>query len=329
MAIDKYEGNLKDSIIVTNTKNIFNILGGLLEMNARLKAGLMILVILGSSLVGCNTTTQEENQPPKKEEQVEQNEIKIEYSNLVDSKTQEEVKAKLLEAGVSEVSINTFLEWVNDFNNRVGTVKAFKDGFTVANISSIDYGDVILEPNKLQNGDLQIDANCRVTAYLLFKDFVEVGAYTDKYDNYLMFDMEAINNDPKYKDIKESKDKFVALFDPVLVDAGTDDKEHIERIQEEWKKRNINFKNDDKISLITLFLHDQYENKRFVGHTGVLIQDGDGLLFVEKYAPESPYQCTKFNAEQEVVDYLLSREDIYGDDTEGKPIVMKNNIVIG
>ena len=63
---------------------------------------------------------------------------------------------------------------------------------------------------------------------------------------------------------------------------------------------------------------------RFVGHTGVLMETEDGLLFVEKYGPAGPFQATKFESRNALEHYLLARPDLYGDETELPPIVLEN-----
>ena len=297
-------------------------------MHKKMKISLMILMITSGSLMGCNVTKLEDNALQNQESTTIQKKEQIKYSNLVDDKTQKEVEQILLKLGVSEQSVDTFIEWVKDFNSKVGRPMAFKEGFTGSDAAQVDYGDVILDTGNSDSDNLQMDTNCRLAAYLLFRDFVNTDTKIDEPDNYLMFDIEAINTDDKYKFIKEEPDKFNAIFNPVLVDKGTDVSKHEKQIQEEWQKRGISFKENTDISLITVFMHDPYENKRFVGHTGVLIKENDDLLFIEKYGPYLPYQCTKFSSEQEVVDYLLSRKDFYGDGTEARPIIMKNNVVI-
>lgn len=62
-----------------------------------------------------------------------------------------------------------------------------------------------------------------------------------------------------------------------------------------------------------------------MGHTGVLVQMQDGLLFVEKYGPLFPFQATKFQNREALKNYLQNRPDLYGDETELKPIIMEND----
>ena len=67
---------------------------------------------------------------------------------------------------------------------------------------------------------------------------------------------------------------------------------------------------------------------RFVGHTGILAETKNGLLFVEKYGPMAPFQATRFQSRDELKEYLLARKDLYGDATELAPIVTENGEVM-
>lgn len=300
-------------------------------MSKRIKISLALLVVLGSSLVGCNEVVEKVEKPTAQEEQLQpetSTEMTIEYTNLIDTATQDSLKGQLLEIGISEEDVATFFEWVKDYNDRVEGIELFKEGFSSLSLPQVNYDPIILEPRRSEINSMSLETNCRLTSFLLFKDFFEVGAYNQIPDNYLMFDIEAINVDPLYEMNKESKEKFITLFNPVVVDAEADIDRHIEQIQEELQRREITYKEGQDISLINLYMHDNYENKRFVGHTAIAIETKEGILLVEKYSPELPFQCTKFNDEQEIVNYFLSRTDIYGDGTEGTPIVMRNNEVI-
>lgn len=251
------------------------------------------------------------------------------YSNLVDDSVKEEVKERLLKAGIPQEDVELFINWVNEYNGQLEEIDLLQKEFALSEGSQITYDDVYLRLD--ENKDeyyTRMDTNCRLTAALLMKDLIKVGDYNQEPDNYLMFDMESIDNDKKYETIKEQRQKFVTLYNPVEVPDNTNMAEHIEKIQEAWKERGITFDEETNASLVTLFLHDPYEHKRFVGHVGVLVEDEEGLMFVEKYGSVSPYQVTKLDSEDELVEYLLNRADLVGDELEGKPIVMKNNQIL-
>ena len=50
------------------------------------------------------------------------------------------------------------------------------------------------------------------------------------------------------------------------------------------------------ISIINGYVPDEENNALFVGHTGVAINTNDGVIFIEKYGFELPYQITKFKS---------------------------------
>lgn len=295
-------------------------------------------ILLASSLVGCGIKESEEKKPINQietdtdisnDDTSDISTKKWMYSNLVDESVQEEVKERLIRAGIPQEDVKLFIDWVNEYNGAVENIDLLQKDFALSEGVQITYDDVYLDLG--EDVDMytpSMDTNCRLTAALLMKDLIQVGDYHEEPDNYLMFDMESIDNDTKYEVIKEIRDKYVTLYNPVEVPENTDFDEHVKKIQEAWAQRQITFNEQTGASLVTLFLHDPYENKRFVGHAGVLIEDEEGLMLVEKYGSFSPYQVTKFNSEQEVAEYLLNRADIMGDGTEGAPIVMINDRVI-
>ena len=77
-----------------------------------------------------------------------------------------------------------------------------------------------------------------------------------------------------------------------------------------------------------MYLHVPEDQARFVGHTGVLVETKEGLLFVEKYSALAPFQATYFKDRAELKTYLLERPDLYGDGSELDPIVMENGGVM-
>lgn len=289
------------------------------------------LVILSSGLVGCQTTSNgndKENVVTEGQQEQGTNENGILYSNLQDEATQKEVADILLAAGVSEEHVATFLDWVKEMNDNIKTAPSMQDGFQYAGADQITYDDVELKQELDENGDFVTDMNCRLTAYLLFNQFVQVNNLQEDYDSYLMFDIEALENEERFASIRDEESKFTTLFNPVAVEEGTTVDDHVKAIQKAWEERGISFEDNEKISLINLYLHMKEDNLRFIGHTGVLVEQEDGLLFIEKYGWNKPFQATKFQNEDELIKYVLGRGDLVGDGTEEPVIVMKNDQVI-
>lgn len=290
------------------------------------KMYLMSCLVMLVALVFTGCKVKDEKKENKDE--VKQEQDGIVYSNLVDEKTQNEVAGYLKEAGVSDDRVSLFLDWVKEMNGNIKTASAFHDGFTSAGSNQVNYDDVTLVNYEGPDGNVITDMNCRLTAYLLYGQFMNATELKEDYDPFLMFDVEAIDQEERFASFRDNKNKFITIFDPVKVKEGSTLEEHMEAIQKAWKERGITMEDNGNISLVTLYLHDTLDNLRFIGHTGVLLKQEDGLMFVEKYGWNMPFQCTKFDNEEELVRYVLDRNDLYGDGSEEPVIVMKNDKVI-
>lgn len=88
-------------------------------------------------------------------------------------------------------------------------------------------------------------------------------------------------------------------------------------------KREVKIDNQGNVSLINIYMNDEIENKMFVGHSVVMIENANEYLIIEKFSPMDPFQISKFSSREDVKKYLLSRNDIYGSDIN--PIVLINN----
>ncbi|WP_341828007.1 DUF4300 family protein [Trueperella pyogenes] len=82
---------------------------------------------------------------------------------------------------------------------------------------------------------------------------------------------------------------------------------------------------DGQISVVSLYVHDTLDAQAysFVGHTGVLVETGDGLLFVEKLAFDAPYRAITFASRAELRDYLRMYDDGPNMDY-GSPLIFEN-----
>ena len=264
--------------------------------------------------VGCSNTATKPNDADKQQ---------IVYSNLADASVQGEVADLLESHGVTKEQTDTLLSWVEDFNSRV-TSGALAEGFDTMEGTGANYDGLIIKNKEADDGFIYPEANCRLTSYLLMKNTIQTNGNHADNDTFLMFDVEAIDTYEPFNLSEEERSDFVSLFSWVNVDGADTLEEHVERIQNAWKERDIKI-GGEGISLITVYLHSPFDNVRFVGHTGVLLETEEGLLFVEKYGPQYPFQVTKFQEREELKQYLLGRADLYGDETELAPLVFVND----
>ncbi len=245
------------------------------------------------------------------------------YTNLADTVSQKEVTEILQNYGVTKEQTDILLSWADDFNERV-TAYTLPEGFQKMGKNGVQYDDLVVSYKELADGEIVPEANCRLTSYLLMKNMIQTNGKQLENDTFLMFDIEAIDMYPQFQCNAQERSDFITLFHWIPVDGTTTLEEHKERMQTAWADREIKI-NGDGISLINVYIHSTFENVRFVGHTGVLVQMQDGLLFVEKYGPLFPFQATKFQNREALKNYLQNRPDLYGDETELKPIIMEND----
>lgn len=249
-----------------------------------------------------------------------------EYTNLADKESGKAVVGELETCGVTKEQTETLIKWAEDYHEITAKSYSYPKGFTALPEGGMDYSSILMDDSADSYSYLQA-SNCRLTAFNLIKNQLTTAGTGNDTDLWLMFDIEAIDTMPEYQLTKEERADFLTLFNQVSVEGTSTLEEHEEKIQEAWNERDIQI-SGDKLSLINVYLHAPEDQARFVGHTGVLAETKEGLLFVEKYSALAPFQATYFKNRAELKDYLLARPDLYGDETELDPIVMENGTVM-
>lgn len=249
-----------------------------------------------------------------------------EYTNLADKESRKSVVGELEACGVTKEQTATLEKWAEDYHEITAKSYSYPKGFTALPESGMDYSSILMDDSAESYSYLQA-SNCRLTAFNLIKNQLTTAGTGNDTDLWLMFDIEAIDTMPEYQLTKEERAGFLTLFNQVSVEGTSTLEEHEEKIQEAWKERDIQI-SGDKLSLISVYLHAPEDQARFVGHTGVLADTKEGLLFVEKYSAMDPFQATYFKDRAELKEYLLARPDLYGDKTELAPIIMENGNVM-
>lgn len=245
------------------------------------------------------------------------------YSNLADHASQEEITKRLTDNGVNPLYAERFINMVSDYNSFVDGQFSLKDGFVTKKMGTLNYevGDIYSKWTSLRP---YADANCRITAFGLFQDWLSLNEH--KIDETpLNTDVDAIENYPACSFSESEKSKFLSLYEPVHVEPTTDSSVVLKAVQKEWKNRGLAFKKS-RLSLISVIMHSELDNTAFVGHTGIMLKDDEGILFIEKYGPTYPYQATKFQRKSDVEKYLLNRFGaFYTEGISAKPVILKND----
>ena len=249
------------------------------------------------------------------------------YSSMSDSLTQKEIAQVLKNAGVKKENVDRFINYINNYDSVVGKLNTSTTGFKAVNPNSVDYeeiSDYIMDKWYKHSMD-PADINCRLTAFSLFKDNIISEGKSEDVDSWLVFDLDAIRRYELCNFKKEEVEKFLNTYAAIPTVQTKDVKKHADIIKKEWKKRKVSFVKNSSISLINGFLHFADRDLVFSGHSGVLLKDNKGFIFIEKYSFFMPYQAIRFNNKAEVKKYLLDRLDVEYGQESSKPIIMEND----
>lgn len=251
-------------------------------------------------------------------------------SNLVGEESQNILDAYMKSAGISKERRDIFFEHVNQFNEAVDSSLLY-DGFTEADpmnpkYDPYDYQDQWSEKYPDFNG-----YNCRITAFGLFGDRIVSDINAEIRDDTLFWDQESLEFDNSALIEENDETKFYQFFSQISTEGTKDISVHAKKVQEDWKKRGISFKESDKLSLITVWFHDVWEdddNELTIGHAGVLLNCKDRFLFIEKIAFQEPYQVLCFSSKDDLVKYLMDKYDISWGQETASPFVMENDVLL-
>ena len=214
-------------------------------------------------------------------------------SNPITKENLTQITTILKEAHLS--NINTFEQWVTNYN--------------------------IENPNATDPSD----ADCRMTVMLLAGDSIEYTRLNKKYTgDYLMFDLDLIDNHKDFEILKEKKDLFTTLFGEMPIpDSGIE-----QALPSHWKKHNIHITNKD-VSIISIVFKTMDKEEVFVGHTGLWIPVDNGYAFIEKIAFYEPFMITYVKDENQLMEFLSKRKDYTTEKEEPCALVYKNDTLIG
>ena len=288
-----------------------------------LTASLFCLTLL---LASCGGRHAEETTPSTQAPAPVGTSVAIEYSNLSSQEDQEDLARLMDTVQISRERQEAFFDHVDQINALM-TQEQLTQGY--------EMGDSLLpkyDPYDLQDAWDQaypefMGYNCRITAFTLFGDFVEIPEDAATREDELMFDLESLLKDPSAFPGQEQA--FAALFSSVPTGSGTDPMEHLHAVQADWAQRGITFVDDPGVRLISVFFHDTVDPNHpvlSIGHTGVLFPiSSRELYFVEKLSFQEPYQCIRFTDRKALNEYLMGKYDVEYDQPSSPPFIMEND----
>lgn len=278
-----------------------------------LLAGLLIVI---SALYGC-----------KSEPISEQKSDKIVYSNILSEKVENELLKMLTDASIHTERQKNLLAHIKQFNSIIDS-KSLVSDYEEYNVQKQKYDPYNLQDEWNGKSPDFMGYNCRITAFGLYRDFLEIPQDSKANDEIIILDLSALSEDSSVLLNKDDKNAFSTFYSVVPTTLTKDINTHVTTLQESWKTRGITFVENEKASLISVMFHefiDENDSYLFVGHTGVLFENNNKLYFLEKIAFQEPYQFTRFNNRSELNDYLMKKYDVSYDQPTASPFIMEND----
>ena len=284
-----------------------------------MKKSIAIFVVLLIVTLCCNACS-DKKESGKKEEG-------IKYSNLVSDSVQNTLKEIMSESGISNDRQQMFFSHVDQFNATVPP-EMLASEFEVLSMTESKYDPYEMQDEWMKKSPDFMGYNCRITAFGLFADYLELPITNEVNDEMILMDLISLEEDSSILLDEDDRSRFVELYSTIPTTLTKDKEIHARNLQENWQKRGIRFLENNKASLITVVFHESFaedENYLFIGHVGVLFEGEEKIYFVEKIAFQEPYQLTKFDNRAQLNDYLMTKYDIAFDQPTAAPFVMENN----
>ena len=225
----------------------------------------------------------------------------IMYTNLSSDETKDELKNALLDKGLNEGDVDSFMSNLDSYNESADTSE-LASSFT-------KYSDDVAYNNSMdkfteKNPDF-LGINCRITTFSLMKNSMDVNKELEDKSSVLDFDKKAISDKSLLSE--DEMKKFITYYAPINV---KDEKANYEDlITKEFSERGIKF-NNDNIKVVSVYLNSKDEidgNILFIGHTGLMYENQGKFYFLEKLSFQEPYQLLRFNSKKEIYDYLMKK----------------------
>lgn len=225
----------------------------------------------------------------------------IMYTNLSSDETKDELKNALLDKGLNEGDVDSFMSNLDTYNESADTSE-LASSFT-------KFSDDVAYNNSMdkfteKNPDF-LGINCRITTFSLMKNSMDVNKELEDKSSVLDFDKKAISDKSLLSE--DEMKKFITYYAPINV---KDEKANYEDlITKEFNERGIKF-NNDNIKVVSVYLNSNDEidgNILFIGHTGLMYEDQGKFYFLEKLSFQEPYQLLRYNSKKEIYDYLMKK----------------------
>ena len=251
----------------------------------------------------------------------------IKYSNLVSASVQDDLKEIMAASGISNERQAVFFSHVDRFNATVSP-EMLAGEFEILPIAESKYDSYEMQDEWLRKSPDFMGYNCRITAFGLFADYLELPVADAVNDEMILMDLISLEEDASVLMDGDDRSRFAALYSTIPTSLTKDTGIHVRNLQENWQERGIGFIENDQASLITVVFHESFaedENYLFIGHAGILFESEGKIYFVEKIAFQEPYQLTEFENRTQLNEYLMTKYAVAFDQPTAAPFVMEND----
>ena len=250
------------------------------------------------------------------------------YSNLADQESRDKLTELMDGAGIAKERQEVFFAHLDQFNEAV-PAEMLTGGMEQYDPAKPKYDPYAMQDKWLERYPVYLGQNCRLTAYTLFGDQVKVDNKDLVREDFVLLDQDAMSTDPWEPENGEKSwwlEDFSKFYSSVPTEATKDVQVHLANIQKDWQERGITFADNDKVSLISVVIHDNLDGDNlFVGHAALLFEDGDQLWLLEKLAFQEPYQLVRFGNRDQLNEYLMTKYDLDQDQPMAAPFIMEND----
>ena len=258
-----------------------------------------------------------------------QTSVEIEYSNLAEPETQQELGQLMTLAGIQPGQQENLFRHVDQINDLLAPGE-ITEGYEKGDSLFPKYDPYALQEAWDQAHPDFIGYNCRITAFSLFHDFLTFPEAAAGSGDILTFDLQALQADSSA--FPGLENQFAAFYGNIPTAASADVNQQVMAVKQEWERRGIAFTDNPDVRLISVFSQDLLDPQNptlFVTHTGLLFPiNPQEFFFLEKLSFQEPYQCVRFDSRRQLNDYLMGKYDLDFNQPNAAAFIMENDALM-
>ena len=236
-------------------------------------------------------------------------------SYLADKESQQAVFTRLADAGVPEHLLAQVGTWIDHYNATMKDLLPHSDSFADSKAGDTQRIDFAALYRAWWDANDHYDTLCRLFAFALLGNAVQAAnpvprdawdvapmVVDDRPDEegeiideggWLQSDMDIINEGQFVTWDEKTLERYFSVFDSVPAEGTMTKEAMITAIQRAWADHGVSIEGGN-LSLITVWAYNASGGMLGVAHAGLLLEDEQGLLFIEKSDPLYPYQATRY-----------------------------------